>query len=66
MICTHCGAPVRRMTLHARLSAGPREAHDRKVRESELAVASYRACYDRDYSFDVIRRAAAARGNAFP
>lgn len=66
MTCRHCGEPIRAITKHARLSAGPREAHDRAVREADLALAAARATYDREHSFSVLRLRAAARGNAFP
>ena len=61
--CAHCGATIRVLSVHARLSAGPREEHDRRMRESDVAMAAARAARDHVYSFAVIRRAAAARGN---
>jgi hypothetical protein len=64
--CAHCGATVRPITRHARLSAGSREEHDRELREADITMAVLRVTRDRDHAFDVIRRGAAARGNAFP
>lgn len=53
--------------MHGRtLQRGSKEAHDRKIREGDLVVAASRAMYDHEHAFDVIRRGAAARGNAFP
>jgi hypothetical protein len=63
--CRHCGAPVRSYTVHARLSAGPRDAHDQKLRYFDVLAAASRASNDRDHALGVIRRAAAARGNLF-